>query len=57
MSLGETLLMRSSRFWKLLIVEIVAVFGIAAYFLIDSHDVYRWWVGDTHFVHASESCD
>ena len=57
MSLGETLLMRSSRFWKLLIVEIVAVFGIAAYFLIDSHDVYRWWVGDTHFVHAPASCD
>lgn len=44
--------MPSARFWKLLVVEILAVAGISAYFLLDSHDVYRWWVGDTHFVQA-----
>lgn len=49
--------MFSSRFFKWLIVEIIAVVLIGAYVLIDSHDVYRWWVGDTHFVAASSACD
>lgn len=49
--------MISSRFFKWLIVEIIAVVLIGAYVLIDSHDVYRWWVGDTHFVEASSACD
>jgi hypothetical protein len=49
--------MFSSRFLKWLIVEIIAVFGIGAYVLIDSHDVYQWWVGNTHFVHAESTCD
>lgn len=49
--------MFSSRFFKWLIVEIIAVVLIGAYVLIDSHDVYRWWVGDTHFVQAPSACD
>lgn len=49
--------MFSSRFFKWLIIEIIAVVGIGAYVLIDSHDVYQWWVGDTHFVRSSDTCD
>lgn len=49
--------MPSSRFWKLLVIEIVALSAIGAYVLIDSHDIYRWWVGDTHFVSAPTPCD
>ena len=49
--------MRSSRFWKWLVVEVIAVVGIGAYILIDSHDVYQWWVGNTHFAHSNSACD
>ena len=46
-----------SRFWKLLIIEIIAVICVAVYVLIDAHDIYRWWVGDTHFVKAPSTCN
>lgn len=46
-----------NRFWKLLIVEIIAVACVAFYVLIDAHDIYKWWVGDTHFVKASSTCN
>lgn len=49
--------MRLSRFWKLLIVEIMVVCSIASYFLLDSHDVYRWWVGETDFTTVSKECN
>jgi len=49
--------MPSLRFFKWLTLEIVAVLLIGAYILIDSHDVYRWWVGDTHFVQTNSKCD
>lgn len=49
--------MLSARFFKWLIVEIIAVLLIGVYILVDSQDVYRWWVGDTHFAHASSNCD
>ncbi|AFL67720.1 hypothetical protein [Sulfurospirillum barnesii] len=49
--------MPKSRFWKLLIVEIIAVMCVALYFLVDAHDVYKWWVGDTRFVKAPSSCN
>lgn len=49
--------MPSLRFFKWLTLEIVAVLLIGAYILIDSHDVYRWWVGDTHFVQTNSMCD
>lgn len=56
MSQGNTHVPKS-RFWKLLIVEIIAVVGVATYFLLDAHDVYQWWVGDTHFTKAHETCN
>jgi len=49
--------MPSLRFFKWLIVEIIAVLLIGAYIFIDSQDVYRWWVGETHFVPSDNSCD
>lgn len=56
MSKGNTLLHRK-RFWKLLFLEIIVVSCVGGYFLIDSHDVYRWWAGDTHFVSAPSTCN
>lgn len=49
--------MRISRFWKLLLVEIIAVISVASYFLLDSHDIYQWWVGQTTFTTASKECN
>ncbi|WP_263832078.1 hypothetical protein [Sulfurospirillum oryzae] len=49
--------MPSPRFFKILVVEILAVGLIAAYVLIDAKDVYQWWVGETNFVSAKASCD
>ncbi len=49
--------MRGKRFWKLLLLEIILLLGVAGYFFIDSHDVYRLWVGDTHFTVAPTSCN
>ena len=49
--------MRLSRFWKWLIVEVFVVVLIGAYVLIDSHDVYQWWVGNTHFAQGNGACD
>lgn len=46
-----------SRFWKLLVVEMIAVIGVTAYFLIDARDIYQWWVGDTHFTKTHEACN
>lgn len=45
------------RFWKLLAIEIVIVCSVASYFLLDSHDVYQWWVGQTHFTPAPKECN
>jgi hypothetical protein len=49
--------MRGKRFWKLLLLEMIVLLGVGGYFFIDSHDVYRWWVGDTHFTTAPTSCN
>lgn len=56
MSKGNTLL-HHKRFWKLLILEIIVVGCVGGYFLVDSHDVYRWWVGDTQYVTAPSTCN
>ena len=47
----------SSRLIKIFLAEVIAIGAIVAYFLIDSHDIYRWWVGDTHFVQAPKTCN
>lgn len=49
--------MLSSRFIKWFIIELIAVGLIALYVLLDSSDVYRWWVGDTLVVQADAGCD
>lgn len=46
--------MQRKRFLKLLFIETLIVGLVAAYFLIDSHDVYRWWAGNTKFVIVKE---
>lgn len=50
-------LMRGKRFWKLLLLEIIVLLGVAFYVFVDSHDIYRLWVGDTHFTQAPSSCN
>ena len=49
--------MQKKNFFKWLILEIGVVLLIAAYVLIDTKDLYRWWIGDTNFITASSSCD
>jgi hypothetical protein len=49
--------MKTERFLKYLVLEIIAVGLIAGYFLIDSSDIYRWYVGNTNFVKQSKTCD
>ncbi len=49
--------MKTKKFLKFLILEIVALSLIVAYFLIDSSDIYRWYVGNTNFAKQDKSCD
>ncbi len=49
--------MKTKKFLKFLILEIVALSLIIAYFTIDSSDIYRWYVGNTNFVKQDKSCD
>lgn len=49
--------MQRQRFFKLLFFEAIIVTLVGAYFFIDSHDIYRWWVGSTSFVQADTNCD
>ena len=46
--------MQRKRFFKLFFIEALIVGLVASYFLIDSHDVYRWWAGNTKFVIVKE---
>ncbi|MFK5882249.1 MAG: hypothetical protein QM482_08530 [Sulfurospirillum sp.] len=49
--------MKTKKFFKLLVLEIFVLILVVAYFLIDSSDIYRWYVGDTNFVKQDKSCD
>ena len=49
--------MENSKFYKLLFLEIVALSLICAYFVIDSSDIYKWYVGNTTFAKQSSTCD
>ena len=50
--------MKTKKFYKILLVEIIAVLAVGAYFFIDSSDIYRWYVGNTDFVKLpKEECD
>ena len=48
--------MQGKRFLKLFFIEALIVGLVASYFLIDSHDVYRWWAGNTKFTIANQEC-
>ncbi|MDD3463096.1 MAG: hypothetical protein PHW07_05585 [Sulfurospirillaceae bacterium] len=45
------------RFYKILFFEFVVIALIAGYFLVDSADIYRWWVGETKLTGADFGCD
>ncbi|MDD3344314.1 MAG: hypothetical protein PHR87_12155 [Sulfurospirillaceae bacterium] len=49
--------MQRKKFLKLLFIEVLIVSLVSAYFLIDSHDVYRWWAGNTTFTTANPECN
>ncbi len=49
--------MKTKNFFKLLFLEIVTLALVVAYFLINSSDIYRWYVGNTNFVKQDKSCD
>ncbi|MCF6172178.1 MAG: hypothetical protein L3J44_00065 [Campylobacteraceae bacterium] len=49
--------MKTKKFFKLLILEIIVLSAILAYFLINSSDIYKWYVGSTNFVKQDKNCD
>jgi len=49
--------MKNKKFFKLLLLEIVAVVGIGTYFFVDSADVYKLFMGETEFYQQSPTCD
>ena len=49
--------MKNRKFFKLLLLEIVAVVGIGTYFFVDSSDIYRLFMGETKFYQQSPTCD
>ncbi len=49
--------MKNKKFFKLLLLEIIAVAGILTYFFVDSADIYKLFMGDTQFYAQSPSCD
>ena len=57
LKLTQSLTMNRKRFFKIFMIEFLIVLLVAAYFLIDSSDVYKWWVGDTSFVTCKADCD
>jgi len=49
--------MKNKKFYKLLILEVIAVIGIGTYFFVDSADVYKLFMGETEFYQQSPTCD
>ena len=49
--------MKNKKFFKLLLLEVIAVIGILTYFFVDSADIYRLFMGDTQFYAQSPACD
>ena len=49
--------MKNKKFFKLLILEVIAVAGIVTYFFVDSADVYKLFMGETVFYQQSPTCD
>lgn len=49
--------MKNKKFFRLLLLEVIAVAGILTYFFVDSADIYKLFMGDTQFYAQSPSCD
>ena len=49
--------MKTKKFFALLILEILVLSLVCAYFLIDSSDIYRWYVGNTNFIKQNKNCN
>ena len=49
--------MKNKKFYTLLFVEALVVLGIAAYFLIDSATIYKYFFGDITYYQSSKQCD
>lgn len=49
--------MKIKKFYKFLFLEVIALILISAYFLIDSSDIYKWYVGSTNFSKQDANCD
>jgi hypothetical protein len=49
--------MKNKKFFKLLLLEVIAVGAIVAYFFVDSADIYKLFMGETEFFQQSPTCD
>lgn len=49
--------MKNRKFFALLFLEVLVVLSAAAYFLIDSGSIYKYFFGDTKFYEQSKQCD
>ncbi len=49
--------MKTKKFLMFLIIEILILCLVCAYFLISSSDIYRWYVGNTNFIKQNKNCD
>ncbi len=49
--------MKNSKFFKILLLEIIAVAGVLVYFFVDSADIYKLFMGETEFFQQSPTCD
>ena len=49
--------MKTKNFLILLIIEILILCLVYAYFLINSSDIYKWYVGNTDFIKQNKNCD
>ncbi len=49
--------MSSKKFFKILLLQIIAVAGVSIYLFVDSADIYRLFMGNTKFSYASKECD
>jgi len=49
--------MKNRKFFKLLLLEVLAIVGIGTYFFVDSADIYKLFMGETEFYQQSPTCD
>jgi len=49
--------MSNKKFFKILLLQLIAVTGVLMYLFVDSADIYKLFMGDTKFTYASKECD